>query len=299
MTLPAKPNAFLDIRVHDLSLTPSVTGLCVGYERGEWRASQFANHIIEWLPEFALKHSKLTDMHSGNAVQLLRNAAKRVYESEKFKNRGEFGELFLHAAIRQVFNSQPAISKIFYKSARNEPMKGFDAVHVVGPPGNLELWLGEAKFYTDIEDAINKVVTELRDHTETDYLRDEFLLIKGKIDPSWPHAQALEKLLEENTSLDEVFQRACIAVLLTYDSDCLGKRTGMLGVIFRKAQNKIQDPAKLRRLIVVGDSVSARPNGSPASSRNPPLLRKSLNGLCAPAAARYLPLPETFTGDMP
>src|SRR5438876_3686418 len=30
----------------------------------------------------------------------------------------------------------------------------------------------------------------------------------------------------------------------------LGKRHGLLGVIFRKAQNKIQDPAKLRRLIV-------------------------------------------------
>lgn len=29
----------------------------------------------------------------------------------------------------------------------------------------------------------------------------------------------------------------------------LGKKKGMLGVIFRKAQNKIQDPAKLRRLI--------------------------------------------------
>jgi type I restriction enzyme M protein len=29
----------------------------------------------------------------------------------------------------------------------------------------------------------------------------------------------------------------------------LGKNTGMLGVIFRKAQNKIQDPAKLKRLI--------------------------------------------------
>ncbi|MGB8168107.1 MAG: type I restriction-modification system subunit M N-terminal domain-containing protein, partial [Chthoniobacteraceae bacterium] len=27
--------------------------------------------------------------------------------------------------------------------------------------------------------------------------------------------------------------------------ETLGKRTGMLGVIFRKAQNKIQDPAKL------------------------------------------------------
>jgi len=30
----------------------------------------------------------------------------------------------------------------------------------------------------------------------------------------------------------------------------LGQRPGMLGVVFRKAQNRIQDPAKLRRLIV-------------------------------------------------
>ena len=31
--------------------------------------------------------------------------------------------------------------------------------------------------------------------------------------------------------------------------ESLGKQKGMLGVIFRKAQNKIQDPAKLRRLV--------------------------------------------------
>ena len=31
--------------------------------------------------------------------------------------------------------------------------------------------------------------------------------------------------------------------------ESLGKQSGMLGVIFRKSQNKIQDPAKLRRLI--------------------------------------------------
>jgi type I restriction enzyme M protein len=31
--------------------------------------------------------------------------------------------------------------------------------------------------------------------------------------------------------------------------EALGKETGMLGVIFRKSQNKIEDPAKLRRLI--------------------------------------------------
>jgi type I restriction enzyme M protein len=29
----------------------------------------------------------------------------------------------------------------------------------------------------------------------------------------------------------------------------LGKEPGLLGLIFRKAQNKVQDPAKLRRLV--------------------------------------------------
>ena len=38
--------------------------------------------------------------------------------------------------------------------------------------------------------------------------------------------------------------------------ETLGKEKGMLGVIFRKAQNKIQDPAKLRRLIV--DLIAAK-----------------------------------------
>ena len=36
--------------------------------------------------------------------------------------------------------------------------------------------------------------------------------------------------------------------------ESLGKEKGMLGVIFRKSQNKIQDPAKLKRLIALIDS---------------------------------------------
>ena len=32
--------------------------------------------------------------------------------------------------------------------------------------------------------------------------------------------------------------------------ESLGKQPGTLGTIFRKAQNRIQDPAKLRRLVV-------------------------------------------------
>lgn len=187
-----------------------VTGLCVGYELGRWRVEQLAKHIMEWLPEFALTYSELEGINSGNMVALMRDAAKKVYATEKFHNRGEFGELFLHAAMRQIFGSLPAISKIFYKSSRNDTVKGFDAVHVVNSGSRLELWLGEAKFYDDITRAIRDVVAELQAHTQRNYLRDEFILIAGKIDPRWPHATELQQLLSPNTSLDDVFDRVCI-----------------------------------------------------------------------------------------
>ncbi|MDO1722055.1 SAVED domain-containing protein, partial [Escherichia coli] len=40
----------------------------------------------------------------------------------------------------------------------------------------------------------------------------------GKIDEAWPHAGALHKLLDESTSLDEVFDGVVVPVLLTYNS---------------------------------------------------------------------------------
>lgn len=220
-----QPEPFIEVRVQDLASSPSLNGLCIGYELGEWRKTQFANHILEWLPEFALTYSEIEGIHSGNMVALLREAAKKVYKTKKFENRGEFGEIFLHAAVRQVFNSLPLISKIYYKSARNETVKGFDAVHVVSGDEGLELWLGEAKFYSDIRRAIRDVVAELEAHMERDYLRDEFVLIAGKIDDETPHAAEIKRLLSPNTSLDEVFKRACVPVLLTYDSRCVANHS--------------------------------------------------------------------------
>ncbi|MGE9268734.1 MAG: HamA C-terminal domain-containing protein [Verrucomicrobiales bacterium] len=200
-----------------------MTGLCVGYEIKEWRAKEFAAHMMEWLPDFALTSSELASVSPGNMVRLMREGARKIYDSEKFQNRGEFGELFLHAAVRTVFNSEPAISKIYYKTSANDTVKGFDAVHVVGPPDDMELWIGEVKFYKDINAAIRDVVVEIEDHTQRDYLKDEFLWIKGKIDDASEHAAQLQKLLSSNTSLDVVFKRVCIPVLLTYESTCLAE----------------------------------------------------------------------------
>ncbi|MEX3775667.1 DUF1837 domain-containing protein [Pseudomonas sp. MYb118] len=212
------PDNFLSIVFHRSADVGDDLALCAGFERGEWRSDQFADHVIEWLPEFALSYSEINEIGHHNALRLIKRAAKIVYDTAKYGSRGEFGEVLLHIAIRQVYQTLPAINKIYYKSSVNETVKGFDAVHVVKKESGLELWVGETKFYNTVSKAIYDVSKEIIEHLETDYLKSEFILIRNKIDPQWPEATELKELLHENTSLDKVFERACIPVLLTYDS---------------------------------------------------------------------------------
>lgn len=216
------PTSFLEVRVVRGDVLPPLTAVCAGYEQGEWRCKQLASHLVQWIPEFALRERERAAIASHNAVELLYRAASLVYSTNKTETRGEIGELLLHAILRQTQRTVPAISKFFYKDSANDTVKGFDAVHVVVQEDSLELWLGEVKFYADIESAIASVVAELEVHSRPDYLRREFALICNKIDDGWPHADRLRKLLHPNTSLDEIFSGVCVPVLLTYDSSAVG-----------------------------------------------------------------------------
>lgn len=216
-----KPEPLFELVVHDIVRQPGFTAADAGYESSEWRYKAVADYLFDWLLEFAMKYSDLEDVNSATAAKMLNKAAKTVYTTEKYGERGEFGELLLHALIRQTFNSEPAISKIYYKTANNDTVKGFDAVHIVEQGGNLELWLGEVKFYKNAKDAVRDVVKELAVHTQNDYLRNEFVLISGKLDERWPHAPAIKELLSERKSLDTVFTQICIPILLTYESETI------------------------------------------------------------------------------
>lgn len=214
---------FFNVIVHQEDENRDLNGLCAGFEMKSWRKEQLVDHLMDYIPEFALTYSELEAIDARDIRRMLRNAAMAIYNSEKYQNRGEFGELLLHVVIRELYHTIPAISKIYYKDSPNETVKGFDAVHVVCHNDDLELWLGEVKFYTNINNAINDVVSEILDHITKDYLRNEFIAITNKIDTKWPHANKLKKLLDPNTSLDMVFDRACIPVLLTYNSTVIAK----------------------------------------------------------------------------
>ena len=221
------PDPFLEVRVSDTSLNPSLLALCAGYENGEWRAHQFASHLIEWLPEFCLKFSEIEGVGSHNMVKLLRMAASNVYDTEKFKTRGEIGELILHAIVRQEFHTMPLISKIFYKDSPNDTVKGFDCVHIVENNEYLELWLGEVKFYQDFKDASRDVCAELEAHIQSVYLRKEFIAICNKLDDRHPVSIKVASLLNQNTSLDKIFPRIVFPVLITYESDAIKRNVSL------------------------------------------------------------------------
>jgi hypothetical protein len=215
----ATPARFFTARIEVRDEDPEMTTLCAGYERGEWRQADFVTHLFDYLLEFALKWSQLQKLNSATAARMIEDAARRVYESEEYGQRGEFGELLLHAALRSHFDSEPAVSKLFYKTGDNDTVKGFDCVHVVvdDESEEMELWLGEAKFYSDISDAMQKAISSLEELTDTARLKREFVLIRGLVDDDWPYSEEF-KALTEGKSLDEVFDVLRIPVLLTYDS---------------------------------------------------------------------------------
>jgi len=206
---------------HNESANRAATGLCAGFELGKWRYEQLAKAMLKNLPEFCLSYSECRSIDHTSAVEMVGKAANLVYKTDKFKKRGEFGELLLHWLLRENVKSMPAVSKIYYKDGPNDTVKGFDAVHVVPTATGLELWLGEVKFYSSASRAISDVVKEIVEHLDHNYLRSEFIAIINKIDNQWPHASKLKLLLHEDTSLDEVFESFCIPVLITYDSNAV------------------------------------------------------------------------------
>lgn len=215
------PVALLDVAVENQAIDPPFSSMSVGYERRVWRADALARHIVDWVLDFALRPGESGPLARGRAMDTMRRAVRATFGNGN--DRGLPGEILLHAVCRQFYGSDTVINKVYFKTADNDTYKGFDAVHYVHTAsGDLELWLGEAKFYKSVTKALDRVLTDLEDHFQNDYLRTEFAIIADKIDDSHPHADELRLLMHPNTSLDEVFDRIVVPVFVTYDSPAAG-----------------------------------------------------------------------------
>jgi Cap4 SAVED domain len=157
-------------------------------------------------------------------------AARKIYQTEKFKSRGEFGELFLHIAVRQHFKTFPAVSKIYFKDSPNKTVAGFDIAHVViSNDDEFELWFGEAKLYKEIHGAIASAIESLKKYQVIEYAKTEFAIISDYVDDSWEHAAKFKNLIHQDVPIDYIFSKLVIPVFLGYECPIVGKHQARTG----------------------------------------------------------------------
>ncbi|WP_170342783.1 HamA C-terminal domain-containing protein [Ruegeria arenilitoris] len=193
---------------------------CAGFELSEWRCSGLADNLIEWIIDYALKSDELRDTNHTNTFVRLKQAASRIYTSKKYDRRGEVGEIAAHAICRTYFNTIPVAARVNYLTASNDPVKAFDLVHVRYLDGNgIELWLGEAKFFKDRNDAIKDAIASIKGHITAGFLKNEKLLLGPQVSNDIPHSAEIKKLLSAEASLDELIARAIFPVLIAANSD--------------------------------------------------------------------------------
>jgi Cap4 SAVED domain len=207
-----KPKRFLERLYFDESRNPTQSICCAGFELSAWRCIPFAEHLIEWLPEYALPEDELAVTHANMYVKL-RQAAVRIYTSEKYKKRGEAGEIALHAICRDYFDTLPISPRVFYKSASNDVVKAFDLVHARFPSADgVELWLGESKLYADTKEAITEAIRSVAQHLDQGFLTQQKLLLGPQIPKTTPHYDELMQFFEPQTSLDKFITAAVFVI---------------------------------------------------------------------------------------
>jgi hypothetical protein len=217
-TYNTKPDRFLKGLHFQAASNPADGIYCAGFELSRWRCSGFANHLIEWLPEYALPEEELSVTH-GNMYVKLQQAAIRVYTSEKYKQRGEAGEIALHAICRDFFGTIPISSRVFYKSASNDVVKAFDLVHARFPKDEtLEVWLGESKLYENGSDAVASAIASVRSHIEQGFLQNQKLILGPQIPKSTPHYEKISAIFKSQTSLDSLLSSSIFVIGIFCDS---------------------------------------------------------------------------------
>lgn len=213
-----KPKGFFTPVHQKPSANPQESVFCAGFELNVWRKDGFANHLFEWLPEYALPEPELSIDHA-NAFVKLQQAAIRVYTTAQSGRRGEIGEITLHALCREFFGTIPISARVFYKSSSNDVVKAFDLVHVRFPDaGDVEIWLGESKYYVNAELAINAALASIRAHIDHGFLTDQKLILGPQIPKTTPNYDIVSSIFASQSSLDDLISAAVFPVAILAQS---------------------------------------------------------------------------------
>lgn len=233
-----KPSFAFDVLLND-TLSAFVTGADINpiankrllsvindFEDKKWRFTKFQNFVWDNIVETALSAEERENL-IGNDHSRLTAAAKslRLTDSDKDDiGRGsELAEIILYGVMKNHYGALPVVPKIFYKQNSQDNAKGSDSVHIVVNGSDFSLWLGEAKFYNEIEDArLDAIVDSVEKALQTDKLKKENSIVTNIRDLD---ALVLDKVLRNKikdslkpqSSIDGLKPKLHIPILLLHE----------------------------------------------------------------------------------
>lgn len=203
----------------------------LGYESKSPREEAFVDLLAEVIPEFAFGLEP-DNIDQSQIIARVREAAKSIYGNQ-VTNGGEMGEAILHLLLRDYFGTVPLISGILFKDSDEHQVHGFDAVHISEGADKM-LWLGESKFYKNKNDGVRELALSVVEHFEQSYLKRQFALISKKIPKNIETRDHWLDVLDQKTSLDEIFNAVAVPCLCTYDCDTYSTHEEASGVFIEQ-----------------------------------------------------------------
>ena len=206
----------------------SILSIVNDFEDNNWRYKKFNQFIWNNISQDALtKEERDSLIESPDSI--LEKAASRLRiiqnkNGDDEKTGGEIAEILLYGIMHSYYKALPIVPKIFYKQNKNDFAKGSDSVHiVVEDDDNFSLWLGEAKFYKNIENSdLDKIVSSVHDTLSTDKIKKENSIITGlsefdKYDINETVKNKIKDLLNEDTSIDKIKPILHVPIILLHE----------------------------------------------------------------------------------
>jgi len=205
-----------------------------GFEDGQWMKKAFYKFIFDNIVETALSSDERDKCVNGEYSKLT-EAVKHLRLTDNSNDIGkgsEIAEIVLYGIMKHYFHALSAIPKIFYKQNDNDNAKGADSVHIVlTDDGDFQLWLGEAKFYNNLEDSRFSVpIGSVQQMLQTPIIKKEtgILTNLNELDKQIKDVNLVKKIkeaLNPNQSIDLIKPKIHVPILLLYQCDITASTT--------------------------------------------------------------------------
>lgn len=204
-----------------------ILGIVNDFEEYKWRLEYFIDFIMNNIHETALTiREKDCYFNSRKYAQITKASSKNINLSNK--NLGEIGEILLYGIMKEYYSAFKLVPKIFYKQNKNMYAQGFDSVHITLENEDILLWIGEAKLWKDIKDAMTNVYETLKSHLEKDFIKkelafaysnDDFKSLENEPSITKEHYSKLKDILNTTKSIDNLKEYLHIPILIIYECD--------------------------------------------------------------------------------